>query len=174
ESLAGLQLAILELERRSPDAALARTAAIAGTVAKMGEGSEAPACAAINAVARLMRGDKDALADVDAAVSTLERIDAKGLLALALNFVAELDLDASRWADAERRGTRALAAAERIGRPNQVAVAHAVLARAAAATGRSAEAKAHLDAMKELAETPLALSFRARAALAAAASRLAT
>lgn len=162
-------LAELALEHGEPSDALARTAELAPVVAKMGEGTEGSAMAALDALARRALGEEGAIARVDAALAELRRVDAKGYLAYALNVAAEHDLADGDVATARVRASEALGAASTMKRASQVAIARAILAR----SGARADAAAELAAVAADMSRPYALSARARAAVEAARAALA-
>src|SRR5205814_1656868 len=130
----------IDLERGRFAEALGRCGRLREIAAKMGDGSEAPLAAALEALARSGLGEPGAETAVDVAVATLRDIDTKRLLAYAQSFAAGLDVVAGRLDSASRRAEEALGAAEVVSRRTEVAVAHAILGRVALARGRKAEA----------------------------------
>src|SRR5262249_27394532 len=87
------RLALIELERGRAAAARERARAFAGVAAKMGEGSEAPFAATLEALADMALGLSGAEDRVARAIGALRDIDAKALLACALLFAAAADLE---------------------------------------------------------------------------------
>jgi DNA-binding SARP family transcriptional activator/tetratricopeptide (TPR) repeat protein len=166
------RVARLALEGARPREALARCIALEPLVAKLSEGSEGPFVAVLRDLARLALGDADALPAVEAGLLTLRAIDSKAQLAYALDVLAEHDARAGRAGDARRRASEALVAAEAVGQKSEVAVARSLLARLAYDRGDHGEAIALLQACGPDLSTPLALSARARAAVAGAAERV--
>jgi DNA-binding SARP family transcriptional activator/tetratricopeptide (TPR) repeat protein len=166
------RLALIALEEERPRDALDRCRELAPVAAKMGEGSEAPLAAALEALSRLALGEAGADGAVEAAVTRLREIDSRWLVACCSNRGAEIDLAAGRMEAAVRRAREALAAAEAVGRRSEVVLARALLARTAAATGDRPAAAGHLQALRADLVTPGALSSHALAAVARAASDL--
>jgi tetratricopeptide (TPR) repeat protein len=148
ESECLLQLATLELEVGRPAETVARCAELAPLVLKIGEGTEGPAAAVLEALARRAIGEVEAGAiDADArlelAIVKLREIDAKGYLAYALNFAAEQDLACAQLTNAKRRAEEALRAAAVVKRASQVVIARGLLARVALAQNDPVAALAH-------------------------------
>lgn len=131
----------------------------------MSEGSEPAVAAALAALARRAAGEPGATADLDRAVADLVRVDAKAMLAYVQTSAAAQDLEAGETAQAQRRAQQALVAASVVGRRSEMAVARALLGRAALARGDRATADAELSAARADRDTPLALSARAVAAV---------
>ncbi len=134
ESQCLLRLAMIELDRGRPDGTLALCEELRPVAAKLGEGSEGPAAAALEALARRAVGSA-AEESLEAALDRLRTIDTKGLIAYAQNVAARQDLAAGRAEAARRRAEEALAAASAVGKASEVALAHSTLARATAAAG---------------------------------------
>ncbi len=165
-----IRLAIIDLECEAYQRVRERCAVLTPLALKMGSdadgtGSEAAVAATLDALARAGLGE--ALADraLDAALDRLRTADAKGILALALNLAADLDLARGQGARAELRARQALATAEAVGRSSQIALARAVLARAARLRGDDAGAGQALTPTEALLADPLAVSDRARRAV---------
>jgi DNA-binding SARP family transcriptional activator/tetratricopeptide (TPR) repeat protein len=154
----------LELEAGRPTDRCTELLAVAS---KMRDGSELPTARALAALDCLVRGDPAAEGAIESALESLRGADAKGMLAYVLVFAGERDVDAGRPEAAERRANEALRAAAVVNRQSQVALARAVLSRAAFARGDARAARRHLDAVKPALDRPLALSARARAAVIA-------
>jgi DNA-binding SARP family transcriptional activator len=167
------RLAMIDLEAGRPAAALARMPALAAVADRLGEGSEGPLAAALDALARAALGEERVGERLEAALAMLRAIDTKGLLAYAQNLAAELDLAAGRPAEARRRAGEALAAASVVERRSQMALARAVLARAAMAAGDRIASRQHLAAAADDLAAPGRLSARARRALAEAMAAMA-
>jgi DNA-binding SARP family transcriptional activator/tetratricopeptide (TPR) repeat protein len=165
------RLALIGLERGRPHEALLRCDALDPIVAKLGEGGEAPFAATIRALARLSSGVESARGDVDRAIEILRAVDSQAHLAYALNTVAEWDERAGRPADARRAADEALAAAQKVGRRSEAAVARALLARLALARGDRDEALGQMRACAPDLAKPVVLSARACSALARAAEQ---
>jgi DNA-binding SARP family transcriptional activator len=128
----------------------------------MGE-PQAPFAQALGALARLRSGDAGAQCDVAASLDALRERDDKAHLSYALNEAAALALDAGRLEEAASRAAEALAAAQMVRRPSEIATANAYLAAARGDTASLAQLKALSPP-----------SARAAAALEAAARRVPT
>src|SRR5262249_30528561 len=89
----GLQrIALIALSRGDADAARARPRRIAAVAAKMGEGSEAPFAAVLDALAAAVLGESGADDRLAQALHTLRSLDAKAMLSRALTLAAATDL----------------------------------------------------------------------------------
>jgi DNA-binding SARP family transcriptional activator len=133
---------------------------------KMGDGSSVPVAQALDALFRLRREEAGAEGEVDRAIRSLREVDAKGMLAYTLTLAAEVDLEHGRYASAERRAEEALRAASAVGRLTQTALARSVLARAALGRGDRELGRSHFEAATSDLSEPLAVSARARSAVA--------
>jgi hypothetical protein len=156
------QLVQLELESGIPTERCADLLAVA---TKMAEGSELPSAHALDAVNRLIRGDEDAENALEPALASLRNVDAKGMLAYVLVFVAERDLEGGRYEPAERRASEALRAATVVKRQSQTALARVVLGTVALARGDRLFAERQIEGLQSALDRPLALSARARRAV---------
>ena len=159
------RLALVELERERPDIARDRARDMARVAARMGEGSEAPAAATLQALAAKIAGEPDADERVDRTIQVLRDVDARALLSRALAIAAAIDLDRG---DAERaacRADEALRAAEVVGRRSEIATALAIKARLALAHGDSAAASRFLNALADDLGDPYAIAAHARRAI---------
>jgi hypothetical protein len=132
---------------------------------KMGDRSTVQIAGALVALLLLERGEAGARAAVEAAIRTLRDVDAKGFLAYALIAVADGDIEASRFDDADRLASEALDAASVIGRRSLVTLARALLARIALARNDRALARSHYDLAQKGLDEPRAVSARARQAI---------
>src|SRR5262249_56020061 len=92
------RLVMLQLEAGHAAAARERCAELAPVAARMGEGSERPFTAALEAMADLLAGQVGAGQRLEAAAEVLRAVDARGRLAYTLLFIAEEDLRAGRTA----------------------------------------------------------------------------
>jgi DNA-binding SARP family transcriptional activator/tetratricopeptide (TPR) repeat protein len=173
EAVCLARLAMSELHAGRPRAALQRCARLREVVARMGESSEGPLGAALEAVARRALGEPDAERALADALAALQALDAQTYLAEALCFAAEGDLRAGAVEAARGRATSALRCAGVGGRSSVVVWAHALLARAALAAGDSAGAGAELERTRPLLEQQPFASSLAHAHVAAAEAELA-
>jgi DNA-binding SARP family transcriptional activator len=156
----------LELESAAPPRESRYASELLAVAGKMGEGSFLPTAQALDALLRLRHETPCADDAVREAVATLRDVDAKGMLAYTLTLAAEIDVESGRFAEAEERAEEALRAANVVGRLSQTALARAVLARAALGRGDRELARSHFDAASGDLENPLAVSARARSAVA--------
>jgi tetratricopeptide (TPR) repeat protein len=158
-------LATVELERGRYAEVQQRVGEIVDAAARMGE-PQAPFAQALGALARLRQGEAEAEPLLATSLQQLRELDDKAHLAYALNEAAALALAAGRREAAVAHAAEALAAAQAVHRPTEVAVALAALARCAADPAAAA---------RWLAQIPRdSGSARAEAARAAAASALPT
>jgi len=166
------RLTINDLERGRPDLARARCGELAPVAAKMGEGSERPFAATLEALTRLATGEPDATALLEPALDDLRRADANALLARALTFAGSVDLEANRCESARRRAREALNAAEKVGSSTHVATAHALLGSLAFRENDRSTAASHFEAVKMYLTVPRAVAARARQSILDLASLL--
>jgi DNA-binding SARP family transcriptional activator len=159
------QRVMLELEGGDPAEARRRCAPLVEVAGKMSDGSEAAIAAALGAIAERPGSGPDRAARFEAAVGALVAADTKAMLAYVLNAAAAQDFAAGDLPAAERHAGAALAAAAAVGRRSEIAVARALLGRAALARGDAARARAELDAVREDRAKPLVLSQRAAASV---------
>lgn len=141
-------LAMLELEGKQPREALARCDELLPVAEKMGEGSEAPFAAALDALARYMLRQSDADTRLEAALAELRAMDSNLLLAYTLTFAADIDLASGDPVAARRRAEEAAQVAERVRGRNMSVLAHALLARIARVAGPATAASHHLDVLR--------------------------
>ena len=152
-------VAMIELERRQPQAALARASALKQAASELGESAEEPLAQAIEALARLMSGDE--AAPLDVAIAQLRRADDKSRLAWVLNLAAAIRLDRKELAPAENFATDALSIAKCIGETDETLVAQATLARVALAQGDRERALLAFETLAPVLEAPDVYSARA-------------
>ena len=163
-----MRIVQLEIDEDRPSSALARCLELMPAAEKMGEGSERPVAEALDALARMAACVHGAEEHLARATDRLREIDAKGMLAYVLVAAAQLDLRAKRLDAAAERAREGLRAAEIVARRSQVVLARSVLARVAVAAGDSREAAQHVAAVQAEAGSRIAVSARARSALAQA------
>jgi DNA-binding SARP family transcriptional activator/tetratricopeptide (TPR) repeat protein len=138
------RLVLLELEEGAVDAAGVLCAQLGPLAEKLSEGSERAYAAGISAVQALAGGADDGEAMLDDAIASLERIDARFLVPDLLGLAAEHFYRTGRLDRAQRRAEAAGEIAAEVGRPNERARAHALLACIAAARGRADESRRQL------------------------------
>jgi DNA-binding SARP family transcriptional activator len=165
-------LAMLDLETDRPTRALARCEELRPVAAKMGEGSEAPFAAALEAVAGYTSDPAGAEGRLEAALAELRSTDSNLLLAYTLTLAAEIDLRTGNVPAAQRRAEEAARVAERVGGRNMSVLARALLARVVRVTGPAGAESAHLEGLRTELASGSHLSARAsRAAVTALAGR---
>ena len=152
-------VAMIELERRQPRAALARASVLKQAASELGESAEEPLAQAIEALSRLMSGDETA--PLDAAIAHLRLADDKSRLAWVLNLAAAIRLDRKELAPAENFATDALSIAKCIGETDETLVAQATLARVALAQGDRERALLAFETLAPVLEAPDVYSARA-------------
>ena len=163
----GLQrLALIELERGNARAARERARGIAAVAAKMGEGSEGPFAAMLDALAATVLGEPGAERRVTQALDALRALDAKALLSRALSLAAATDLGYGHLQQAAIRAEEALRAAEGVGRRSEIVMALVILARAALRRGDPAAAERYARAAAAELREPHAVAAHARRAAA--------
>jgi tetratricopeptide (TPR) repeat protein/energy-coupling factor transporter ATP-binding protein EcfA2 len=158
------RLAMIELERGRPQAALERCLGLAPLVERLSEGSEPALSAALEALARCALGREGAPAALERALIALRQLDSKWALAYVQTLAAGQDLAQGRPHLARARAEEARAAAEAVKRKSEAALARAVLTRVALAEGDPATALRHGQAVRDDLASPPTLSARARAA----------
>lgn len=125
-----LALATVEFELGRFDDVLRHIDEVADAARRMGE-TQVPFADALAALARQRLGQAGAAAAVEASLAALRERDAKAHLAYALNEAATLALGAGATTRAARLAGEALAAAQAVRRPSQIARARATLVAAA-------------------------------------------
>src|SRR5262249_37533726 len=159
---------MLELEAGHPEEARKRCAELTPVAARMGEGSEGPFSAALQALVALASGGAGADQRLDTAADALPAAGAGVVVPTSLPLPAHGGRRAGRAPSGRGRAEEGLRAAEVVGRCSDVALAHAVLARAGLADRDLVAVEANLEALRRDLERPSDLSARARAAAEAA------
>lgn len=165
ESMALIRLAMIALESGAWEVTRSRAAELRAVSAKLGEGSEGAIATGLDALALLGAGAVDGAESVAAAIEGLAQVDAKSMLAYVLTMAAEMALTKGTIGEAAKLGARALEAALPLGKPSAIALAHAVLGRAALDAGHPAEGRAHLTQARSWVEHPFGVSRRSREAV---------
>lgn len=161
----GLQrLTLIELERNNPGAARDRARELSAVSAKMGEGSEAPFAATLDALAATVLGESSAEDRLEHAIGVLRSIDAKALLSRALTLAAATDLKYGHLERAAIRAEEALLAAEVVGRRSEIVMARVLLTRVALRCGDAAAAERHAQAAATDLRDPHSVAAHAREA----------
>jgi hypothetical protein len=158
-------LAWLELGRERYDAAAGLSAELLALGEKLRDGSEAPLAHALAALVRYAQDDEPRRPELDRALESLRKIDAKQRLSNVLLRAAEVDLRRGAADLARTRAKEALRLARMLGRKSECVLAQAVLARAAGALddGKSLEQELAMLAREDL----TGASAEARQAVAA-------
>jgi DNA-binding SARP family transcriptional activator/tetratricopeptide (TPR) repeat protein len=140
-----------------------------GDVAKRlgGEGSEAVIADGLEALALRGAGDPTGASRLAKAIEALAVADAKAMLAFVVTQAAEMAIEEGAVEMAQRLGSRALVAAESIGKPSALILAHVTLGRCALKSGDGDAARIHLAAARDGLEHPFGVSMRARDAVSA-------
>ena len=146
--------ALLELEAGEIAAAASLAARLEPLAAKLGEGSERHYARAVGALCRIARQEPTAIAELDQAIGALERIDARFLVPDLHGIAAELHHRAGDVDRARDRADQAALVAGEVGRPFEMARAHAVLACIAARHGDRGSCRDHLRVVDDTVGLP--------------------
>jgi DNA-binding SARP family transcriptional activator len=165
QAMALIRLAMIDLESGAAEATRARAQAIRAVATKLGEGSEGAIADAFDGLAMQHAGLAEGPARVAAAIDALTLADAKAMLAYVLIAAAEMAIAHGAFADASALGRRALDAAQPLGKPSAIVLAHTALGRAALGRGDREAARSHFAAARALVDHPYGISKRAREAL---------
>ena len=165
ESVAVMRLAMLAVEHGEWAEARARAAALREVATKYGDGTEGLIADALDALALHGAGDPTGRARVTTAADALARADTKAMLAFVLTRAAETEQAAGAHELARDWAARALAAAQPMGRPSAIVLAHSVLGRLDLAAGAAPQAAGHFSDAAALSGDAYSLSKRARDAL---------
>ncbi len=166
------RLAMIDLEGGRAASAMERCGKLRPLAAKLGEGSEGPVAAALEALTLVREGGVAAADRLDEALAAVRAVDTKGFLAYVLTAAGEHDLACGQLTAAGERAREALEAATAVGRRSQIALARALLARAAAAGGDQEAAARHIAPVRDDFQGPHRLSSRAAAAVGRVAASL--
>ncbi|MEO8719332.1 MAG: AAA family ATPase [Burkholderiales bacterium] len=156
--------AMIELERRAPEPALARAMALGQAASQLGDTADAPLAQVLSALARRMAGDE--AAPLDAAIEALRAADDKSRLAGVLNMAAAIEWERKAFETAGAFAADALRMAESIGEANEALIANATLAQVAAVLSDPRRGAHTAQALRPALDAPA--GFSARAAQAAA------
>jgi tetratricopeptide (TPR) repeat protein len=168
ESMALIRLAAIELESGGWDATRARAEELRAVATKLGEGSEGAMADAFEALASegAGAGETSGTPRLAGAIEALARADAKSMLAYVVTTAAEMAIARGAFADAASLARRGLEAAEALGKPSAIILAHAALGRASLGAGDRKTAVSHFDAARALIDHPYGISKRTREAVA--------
>lgn len=145
------QLAMLELQRGRFDVAAGFGKQALTIAGKLREGSEEPFARALLALCAYPERPQETVEALERALADLRRVDAKYRLAFSLTRAAQMDLTAGDATGASRRAEEALRMAQVLQRPSEVALAQAVLVRAARSRGNESEALLYENALRRVA-----------------------
>jgi DNA-binding SARP family transcriptional activator/predicted ATPase len=160
-------LAMTELEAGNPAAVLAHTTAMLAAADQIqGEGSEAAIAAALKALANYQLQTPSAPEALAVAIVTLQRADAKRILAYILMMAAAVDLAEKRLSLACDRAQAALNNARAINHPSQIAFSWALVIQGLYRTGKREQAQADFQQLQHTIEIR-AVSVSAQTAIAA-------
>jgi predicted ATPase len=139
-------LAMTELESGDPLAALPYCDRILVVAAKIkGEESESATAKALAALVRYRLQHPDAAAELNQAIATLQKVDAKRILAYVLIGAAEIDLQSDRLELAVHRAEFALKNAQIVNHPSEIALAWAALVQGLLGLGEIERAKVQFE-----------------------------
>ncbi len=156
----GLRLAMSALDHGGYERARALSVEVLGLSERLGEGGEGPSARAITALARLGAGVAREGGELGAAVDSLRRVDAKGMLAYTLTVASELAAVRRELDHAQALAREAAHLAALVDRTDTVVRARVVLGLLASARGDRSTAEAELGEIATLIVEPLAVSAR--------------
>jgi DNA-binding SARP family transcriptional activator len=165
QSMALIRLAMIDLESGDWEATRVNAETLRGVARKLGEGSEGAIADALDALAVRGMGGSEGMAKVGSGIERLEQADAKVMLAYVLTTAAEMEIEDRAFAQGAKLARRALDAAEPLGKPSAVILAHAALGRSSLGAGDGEKASAHLEAARALIDHPHGVTKRAREAV---------
>lgn len=158
-------LVMLELEVGQFALALNYCNELIHVSAQMGEGSEAPHAAALDAVTRYLLQEKNAAESLERSRQVLKRIDSPRMLSYIQTLAAAWDLQQGNLNQAIARAEEALEAAQAVDNPSELTLAWVRVIQANCQLGHLDQAKQQLAALKtRLTGQPL--SERAQQSLA--------
>jgi DNA-binding SARP family transcriptional activator/predicted ATPase len=157
-------LVMLELSTGHLADAIDYCSELSYVTAQMSEGSEAPHAAALDAVTRYLLKEKNAEVALERSCLTLHQIDSPRMLATIQTLAAEFDLQQGNPKQAISRAEAALAAAQTVNNPSEIALAWTVLIQNVLALGQIDCAKDHFYSLTRKLRND-SLSVRAQQAL---------
>lgn len=144
-----INLVMLELEMGQPAIALDYCSDLIHVSAQMGEGSEAPHAAALDAVTRYWLQEENAATTLGRSCQVLHQIDSPRILAFIQTIAAQWDLQQGNGNQAIARAKEAYAAAQVVDNPSEIALAGAALIQAYRQLGNGDDAKQHFIQLKK-------------------------
>ncbi len=151
-----VNLVMLELEADHLVNALNYCHELTMVSAQMGEGSEASHTAALDAVIHYRLGTPEADRMLERSRQSLQQLESLRMLAYVQTMAAEFDLWQGNMKQAIARAEEALAAAQRVHNPSEIALAWAVIIQASLQLGNYNCAIQHWQALQQMVgKTPL-------------------
>lgn len=142
-------LVMLELEAGQPASALSYCSELIHVSAQMGEGSEAPHAAALDAVTRYVLGEKNAAEVLAQSRQSLQQIDSPRMLAFIQTIAANWDRQQGDFKQAIARAEDALEAAQVVDNPSEIALAWSIIIQTSHQLGNVDCARRHFLTLKE-------------------------
>lgn len=136
-------LVMLELEAGQPALALDYCSELIHVSAQMGEGSEAPHAAALDAVTRYLLQEKNSGEALERSRQVLKKIDSPRILSYVQTIAAAWDLQQGNVKQAIWRAEEALEAAQLVANPSEIALAGANVIRSHRQLGEIDAANRH-------------------------------
>ncbi|MCL6435097.1 MAG: hypothetical protein K6T90_12960 [Leptolyngbyaceae cyanobacterium HOT.MB2.61] len=141
-------LVMLELEAGQPSTALDYCSELIHVSAQMGEGSEAPHAAALDAATRYLLQEKNAAEALERSRQILKHIDSLRMLSYIQTLAAKWDFQQGNVKQAIARAEEALEAAQIVDNPSEIALAWSILIQANRQFGNIDSAKQHARKLK--------------------------
>jgi DNA-binding SARP family transcriptional activator/predicted ATPase len=143
-----INLVMLELEASQASVALDYCSELIHVSAQMGEGSEAPHAAALDAITRYLLQEPNAAEALERSRHTLKQIDSPRILSYIQTLVAEWNLHQGNYQQALTYAEEALEAAQVVDNPSEIALAGSALIQAQRQLGYLDRAKRHFVELK--------------------------
>lgn len=158
-------LVMLELETGNPLAALHHCTELTHVAAQMGDGSEAPHAAALNAVTQYVLQEQHATEHLEQSCQLLQRLDSPRMLAYVQTIAAQWDLHQGNLDQAIARAEMALEAAQIVSNPSEIALAWSVIIQVGYQRGNRKCAQQHfVDLKTKLKDQALSVQAQLRMA----------
>ncbi|HIK15554.1 MAG TPA: AAA family ATPase [Leptolyngbyaceae cyanobacterium M33_DOE_097] len=158
-----MNLVMLELEAGQLTLALDYCSELIRVSAQMGEGSEAPHAAALDATIHYLLQETNAATELERSCQILKQIDSPRMLAYIQTLAAEWDLHQGDLQRAIARAEEALEAAQVVSNPSEIALAWSVIIQASCQMGNVDCPKQHLtELQKRLKDQPLSARAQQR------------
>jgi DNA-binding SARP family transcriptional activator/predicted ATPase len=158
-------LVMLELEAGQPSVALDYCSELVHVSAQMGDGSEAPHAAALDALTRYLLQEKQAAIALEQSCQILKQIDSPRILAYIQTIAAEWDLRQDNVNQAIARAKEALEAAQVVNNPSELTLAWATVIQASRSLSNLDESMQQFIELKTRLKGQL-LSVRAQESIA--------